>query len=496
MRDILTKMGKHGLAFAVGLMLTRLVGFVLMFPLTRVLADSDYGIADNLALASSLIMIIAAQGVPSGLFRAYAYEADTVAEKARVVATAFRYTLLSSVGIALVIGAFAKPFSIAVTGSSDYWALVVFVLLTYLFSNLKNVCFQILRAEYKSKQFLAVSCTEFLLCAGLNIWFVLFLKMGPAGIVYSNLIGAGIALLLAVRFVPESIGGGFDAARAREMAAFGIPLVPQAVLIFVLSSADRFIFITLFGEERGLSASGDYGRAAQFASILDGVLLMPFMMFWPSVYYEIARRKAAAVDLGRCATYYLVVAVFLALGLSAVARPLVMMLDIDYHDAWPAVPPLAFALVFYGLSDVTKVGLMVTGNTRRMPLYVLGAAIVSVSLNFLLIPRLGIVGAGTASVCAYASLAFLMGAGSQRKFRIDYEWSRLLRLLVIVIVVLYFALRWPIPDEPTKVDLILDIARRGAAVSLAFPLLLLVTGFISARERELIGSAFRRWFRR
>lgn len=493
MRDVLSKMGKHGVAFAVGLMLTRLVGFVLMIPLSRVLTKADYGIADNLALASSLIMMIAAQGVPSGLFRAYAYEADSGADRSRVIATAFRYTLVCSVLMAIVVGIFAKPFSTAVTGSNEYWALVVLVLLTYLFSNLKNVCFQILRADYRSRQFLIVSCTEFLLCAALNITFVVFFRMGPAGIVYSNLIGAAVALLLAVRFVPSSIGPGYDSEVARRMAGFGVPLVPQAVLIFVLSSADRFIFITLLGEERGLEASGLYGRAAQFASILDGVLLMPFMMLWPSVYYEVARRASAATDLGRCATYYVAVALFLASGLSAVAQPLAtLMLDRQYHDCWRAIPILAFGLACYGFSDVTKVGLMISGNTKRMPLYVLGAAIVSVALNFLLIRPLGIVGAAVASVCAYASLAFFMGFGGQRRFRIDYEWRRLIQVAAIAVGLAVLATRWPLVPDLGKLDLVIEVALRGTAVAVAYPLLLLVTGFVTARERELVKGAIRR----
>lgn len=493
MRDVLAKMGKHGVAFAVGLMLTRLVGFVVMIPLSRVLTKADYGIADNLALASSLIMMIAAQGVPSGLFRAYAYEADSAADKARVIATAFRYTLISSVLMAIVIGGFAKPFSTAVTGSNEYWALVVLVLLTYLFSNLKNVCFQILRANYQSKQFLIVSCTEFLLCAALNIAFVVFFRMGPAGIVYSNLIGAAIALVLAVRFVPASIAGGYDSNVARGMAGFGIPLVPQAVLIFVLSSADRFIFISLLGEDRGLEASGLYGRAAQFASILDGVLLMPFMMLWPSVYYEIARRPTAARDLGRCATYYVVVALLLAVGLSSVAQPLVtLMLDREYHEAWRAVPVLAFGLACYGFSDVTKVGLMIRGATKRMPLYVLGAAIVSVGLNFLLIRPLGIVGAAAASVCAYASLALFMGLGGQRKFRIDYEWGRLIHVVAIAVTIAVLVVRWPMESDLTKIELAIEVLKRGGVVALGYPLLLFLTGFVRTQERELIASAIRR----
>lgn len=486
MRDLLEKLGKHGFAVSVSLMLTRLLGFVMVPVMTERIGKVEYGIHDALAQVGSLMALLAAQGVPSAVFRQYAFSAQSDAERRAVIATGFRYTAISTLFLAVVLGALARPMAVTLTGSSDYAVLYLLVLLTYAFGNMKSICAQILRAEYRSREFVIVYCGEFILCVGLNIYFVVLLKLGLAGFVYSNLIGAALAFLLAVSFVPQGLAPTFRRDIAKDLIGFGWPLVPPALALTLLDSIDRFLFIGMLGKEAGADANGLYGRAATFASILHGVLLLPFTTYWPSVYYELAKREHAAVDLGRCASYYAAVAAFLATGLSVVAKPLVaLMTEAQFHPAWAAVPPLAFSLALYGLSEVTRVGMFVAGRTRRMPVLVVVALAVNVALNLVLIPRIGFVAAAWASLGAYGSLALTCGLASQRLFRLKFEWARLLKVAVAVGVTLGLNFAVDGFREVSRAHQILELLARGCAAAILLPALLLALGFFTPWEREL-----------
>lgn len=496
MRDLLEKMGKHGVRFAVGLMLSQVVGFVLMPFLTRSVPRADYGTLDVLTNCARLMLLVAAMGVPSALYRAYAYSATNDPEKRRAIASGFRFVLASSALVTLVFGALAAPISVALVGTPHFAVLFVLILLTYLFGNLKNACAQVLRADYRSQQFLLVYCGEFVLCAALNLWFVVGWKLGIAGIVYSNLIGAAAALLLAVAFVPHSIAPEAEGKQVKAMLRFGLPLVPQAIAAFLLDTLDRYLFLWLLGEH-GKEVNGMYGRAYSVAGILNGVLLMPFMTLWPNLYYDLSRRPTAAQDLGRCASYYFAVGCFLAVGLSMVSEPLVqLMTDVQYHEAWRAVPILAFSLVFFGFADVTKVGMMVAGRTHWMPFLVIAALLINGLVNLGLIPKLELTGAAWSSLIAYASLALLAGLVSRRLLTVRYEWARLIKVAVACAVLLAISSAWPLATNLGKLDRILAILQRGTVAAIGFPLLLWIMGFLTARERELAGKALRRWTRR
>ena len=487
MRDVLAKLGRHGLIFSIGLLLSRLVGFVLLPILTDALFEWQYGIHDLLAQTGLLVMMVAALGMPSAVFRWHVYEAKTDEDRRTALVTGFRMTLMMSVALAVLFALPAEWIAKKLAGGRDGYAhLYLLVLATYVMQNLRNVCISILRAEYKSTQFLIVYCVEFLLCVGLNLWFVVHLEMGVAGLVWSNLIGAAVALLLGVTFVPGVLRGVFDRKMLRAMAAFSVPLVPQALAFFLLDSLDRYCINWLMGEAAS-DTVGLYGRGATFATILHAVLILPFTTLWPNVFYELAKRDSGPRDMGKFASYYAAVAGFLAAGLAACGEPLVrLMTDPKYHDCHVVIPVLAFSIVLFGANEFPRVGFLVKGKTKMLPVLVMGAVVVNFALNVLLIPRYGMLGAAWSSVGAYVALVLSHTYVGQRLYRLEYEWGRIGKATVATGVAL--AAAWALPS--TGRDL-LDVFTRGGTVAIAQPLLLVALRFATQGEWEFVRSKLR-----
>ncbi|MFG0319263.1 MAG: lipopolysaccharide biosynthesis protein [Planctomycetota bacterium JB042] len=481
MRDVLAKLGRHGLVFSIGLLLSRLVGFVVLPFLTRSLDEWQYGVHDLLAQTGMIVGMIAALGLPSAVFRWYVYEAETPEDRRRALATGFRATAVSSVIVGLLLALPATPIARELAGGrTGFASLYVLILLTYVMQNLRNVCISILRAEYRSTQFLIVYCVEFLLCVGLNLWLVVGLRLGVAGLVWSNLIGAAVALALGMAFVPGVWRGGSDRAMLRRMIGFGAPLVPQALAFFLLDSLDRYCLNGLLDD--GADVVGLYGRGAQFATILHAALILPFTTLWPNVFYELAKREDGPRDIGRFASYYAVVAGFLAAGLAACGEPLVrLMTDAKYHSCHVVVPILALSIVLFGANEFPRVGFLVKSRTRMLPVLVGVAVVVNLALNLALIPRYGMLGAAWASVGAYVVLVLLHARFGQRLYRLEYEWGRIAKATVATAAALALAWAWP-----SSGSALADLFLRGGTVAVAQPLLVLASGFLTPGEKSLI----------
>ena len=109
------------------------------------------------------------------------------------------------------------------------------------------------------------------------------------------------------------------------------------------------------------------------------------------------------------------------------------MLAPGYDQAHEAVGPLAFGALGYGAAAILLTGISLAKRT----LYVAGlstvAAVVNVVLNLLLIPPLGIVGAGLASASGYAALAALYYWAAQRVYPTPFEPGRVLAILALAI---------------------------------------------------------------
>ena len=71
-----------------------------------------------------------------------------------------------------------------------------------------------------------------------------------------------------------------------------------------------------------------------------------------------------------------------------------------------------------------------TGRTEFNFPATIAALVANVVLNLLLVPPLGIVGAGLALVASYLVVLALMYVFTQRLFPVPYEWGRLARVVL------------------------------------------------------------------
>jgi O-antigen/teichoic acid export membrane protein len=121
---------------------------------------------------------------------------------------------------------------------------------------------------------------------------------------------------------------------------------------------------------------------------------------------------------------------------------------------------------------VVQIGTGRSRQTRSNWLVTGVAAVLDIALNFALIPPYGRMGAAIATVAAYTLLFVAMAWRAQRVFPVAYQWRRVVTLGVasVGLTVLGKAL-----DVPLGVAL---------ALTLAFPLVLLLLGFYLPVERR------------
>ena len=148
--------------------------------------------------------------------------------------------------------------------------------------------------------------------------------------------------------------------------------------------------------------------------------------------------------------------------------------------AWTAV-----GVLLQGIYLLTSVGLNITKNTRYYPVATMTAAAANVGLNYLLIPRYGIIGAAWANGAAYGVQAIMAFRFSQRFYPIPYEWGRLARVAAAALLA-YGAARM-LPAMPPAAG----VLARGTMVVALFGVLLGVSGFLRRDELQVL-ERFRR----
>ena len=121
----------------------------------------------------------------------------------------------------------------------------------------------------------------------------------------------------------------------------------------------------------------------------------------------------------------------LTAGLSAIAADLLaLVVGPAYAGGAGVIAWTAVGVLFQGVYLLTSIGLNITKHTQYYPVSTIVGAGCNVGLNFVLIPRFGIIGAAWANAAAYAVQAAVAYAFAQRFYPIAYEVGRLTRVAV------------------------------------------------------------------
>ncbi len=460
---------KHTLVYGSGVWAGKLIGFVMIPVYTRALRPTDYGVLELISRTTDVIALVLGMGIASALLRFYA-EGKSDKERARIANTALAFA--GGIGLAAAIGLGAM--SPAVSGlmfSSTKYALCVRLALIAMGSELCVAGpMTLLRIHERSTLFTSLIVGRVIVALSLNIYLVVFLRMGVLGVMISNLVGVTLILAALVVAVYRTWRPRIDSRLLRAMLAYSLPLVPCSFAMFVLNFGDRY-FLRAYC---GLGVLGVYSLGYKLCMVMPGLVMEPVGLAWSAVVFTLADREDAPRIYARYFSAFMFCVVFLGLWLSAISRDLVkVMADRSYWEAYRIVPVVMLGLTAWAASSVFEMGILLAKRTYYRTIgHLLSAAMVTAAY-MILIPRYGAMGAAWATVVGFGVMAAATYVFSQRLYPIPYDLRR--GSLLIGVAAGLYAITHLLPGAGIAL-----VAPRTLIV-MSLPLILYVTGYF-ARE--------------
>ena len=186
---------------------------------------------------------------------------------------------------------------------------------------------------------------------------------------------------------------------------FGLPTVPAEASVYALSIVDRYYIY----HHRSPTLAGLYSIAVKLAGAV-AFIVRAFQYAWPPLAYSVRDDAEAARLYGLVTTYYLLVSGMVVAGLALLGRWVLRLLAAPaYFGAYRALPWVALGWALYGLWVVF---LVIAGRakvtTRNFPAAIWPASARTWSCCCVLVPPLGIAGAGIALCGAYVVMIGVM----------------------------------------------------------------------------------------
>lgn len=421
----------YGLSTMVG----RMLNYLLVPLYTILFAPEVYGVVTDLYALVAFLNVVYTYGMETAYFRKSADRPEAAYHAAfwSLTATTVIFTTL------LLVASPSLARGLQYPNHPEYvrWFALILGL-----DALAAIPFARLRQQGKALAFASIKLVNIGLNIGLNLGYLLFLpwlvsqgislpswlyrpEMGVGYIFLSNLIANGITLMLLLPGMPRTFRG-FDKALWREMAAYGIPLLPAGLAGMVNETLDRALLKYLLPgtTQENLYAVGIYGAVYKLAMLMS-LFTQTFRTAAEPFFFQQAKGNAAPALYARIMNYFV-----LAGGLIFTA--VILFLDIvkhfigsAYHSGLHVVPILLLANWLLGIYYNQSVWYKLADKTRYgMWLSFVGAAVTIVA-NLALIPWLGYAGSAWATLACYFTMVVLSYYWGQRHYPVPYRLGRI-----------------------------------------------------------------------
>lgn len=464
---------KHSTVYGAGNVLGKLVGFFMIPFYTHHLSPADYGTLELLDLSLTLTTLVLTMWLNASLIRQY-NDFREESDRNQAVSTILIFASL----IGVVVGAcgmfYSRPLSALILNTRDLHFFITLESLSFMISSVNVVCLSYLRARERSALVVAAGLLGMVLSLSLNIYFIAIRHSGAVGVLYSSVIASTLVTGSLVLYTIRQVGVSFSYTKLRAIVAFGAPLIITSAAAFTVNFSDRF-FLQHFST---ISTVGIYALGYKFGFMISLLIVQPFDMIWHARIYRIAEQDQSAGMFARLFEYYCFVLVTVALGLSIGIKELLFWISpAAFHTAYKVVPIVALAYVFQGTNRFFLAGTYIAKKTMRLGPVGLVSAAANIGLNFLLIPRFGMLGAAWATAASFAFMSVLSFTVSQRVYRIPYVFTRAASIIALASVIYLASSLVALPS------LGLQVAAKLALFAV-FPIALYLLGFFSEAEVE------------
>ena len=218
----------------VGKFSTQIVSFLLLPLYTSLLTTEEYGIYDLIVTISTLLIPLITLLMEESMFR-FLIDCKDDKSKKKVISQSIIYScfgiLLFSIIYVFITILFNFKFK---------WLTYAYILIHVVIA-LRNA---LARGLSKIKLFSIANFVTSALTIILNILFIVYLKLGIVGLLYSNIISGiitSVFVFIKLRILNYISFKEFDRILLNEMIKYSIPLVPNSLSWTIINLSDRIV---------------------------------------------------------------------------------------------------------------------------------------------------------------------------------------------------------------------------------------------------------------
>ena len=439
----------YGLSSVVG----RLLNYLLVPLYTRVFLPEQYGVVIEMYAYVAFLVVILTYGIETAFFR-YSHK---VKNKRTVYSTSLISLLITSTIFILVIYNSAQPISnwLQCPETPEYIKCFAFII---GLDAVTSISFAKLREMNNASRFALIRLANIFVNIGLNLFFIVYcpyaIKNGLSSVefvnsVYSEEIGIGyifIANLIAsiitfLMLLPEMIKSVwiFDKSLWKNMMIYALPLLIAGLAGITNETIDRILLKYLLPET--VNASVELGLYGAFykLSILMILFIQTFRFAAEPFFFAQEKEKNSRKVYADVMKYFVIITSLIFLVVTMFYEFIILFLGENYHDerGFKVVSVLLAANLLLGIYYNLSIWYKLSEKTKYGAYLSIFGAIITLALNFILIPIIGFVGSAWATLVCYFCMVVSSYFLGRKHYKIPYPLKRIFFYLGLVILLFF-----------------------------------------------------------
>ncbi|OAZ03311.1 lipopolysaccharide biosynthesis protein [Flavobacterium succinicans] len=446
---------KQTAIYGLATVLPRMLSFLLVRLYTGILPTAEYGEVSIVLSWMVFFNVILSYGMETAFFRFYSAETD----KENVIATSTISIFWSS--ILFLFGALIFRNTLASWAHVDV-QYITFTIWILVLDALVIIPFSKLRANKRPMMYAIIKIGNVVVNLALNLYFLLVLPKIYADspdsflgnmyidnfeigyIFVSNLLASLLTfVVLSPNYV--SLKRNFDVVLWKKMMRYGLPILIAGIAFAVNEHFDKILLGYWLPDNIAKSEVGAYSACYKLGLFMV-LFATAFRLGIEPFFFSHSSNENAPQTYAMITKYFVIFGSLILLGVIVFADILKLLLldNESYWEAMKVVPLIILANFFLGIYNNLSVWYKLTDKTIIGAYISIVGALLTLLLNYILIPKYSYYGSAIATISAYGSMMLISYILGKKHYPIPYDMEKIgayLGISILFSVISFYGFR-------------------------------------------------------
>ncbi|GHV32183.1 polysaccharide biosynthesis protein [Spirochaetia bacterium] len=387
---------KNTSIYALGDILPRLFSLITFPILTNYLIPDDYAIVNYVNTINTFLLIVSFLCLNT-YYLVYYYRMEDE-EKQKLLFGNITIFIISINFFITILLCFFGRYAFSTIGSKiDFFPYIAIGIATNFFNILGILPAALFRVQERPLPLTILNVVKSVLTMGITLVLVIRYEYKALGVLYATLIVSVIFSIVYVIITLQNMIWNINFKQIKQALLFSIPLLPGALARLVVSMSDR-IFIE---KHLNLFDLGIYSTASTIAMMLNIIAYGAYKAFEP-YFFKIYGKNIFLASFIKVHNAFLALLIFGSMVLSVFAREFLhFFAGPGYQTAYYYVPMIQISVVFSSMAMLFSTILAAQEKTKLTSVITIVGSVVSIVMNNILLPIMGI-----AAACLSSGVSF------------------------------------------------------------------------------------------